>query len=125
MKSKIRVEYDLEAKEPYIQFYLEKVESGSEQDLRDVFLKNFLETVHPLRLGVRYPAHADNAGTPQIRIIPEEAMLIEMEGYCNGLVANYEYVDPNHGPARTKTYHQENIAEFFRTMREIFAYNNK
>lgn len=64
MESKIRVEYDFDKKEPYIQLYLEKGSS----DMRDGMLQHLIEQGLNKGLEVIYPISNEDNGTPQIRI---------------------------------------------------------
>ena len=71
MKSKIRVEYDFDKKEPYLQFYIvDTNEPGTELDMRDSMLKAFIQDASnkDFHLNVEYPStNVDNC-CPQIRV---------------------------------------------------------
>lgn len=84
MKSKIRVEYDFDKKEPYIQFYLEKDLEG-ENDLRDGMLKDLIQsgTGHPIRIW--YPSINGDNSTPQIRLQDKNTFITSMETFCHSL----------------------------------------
>jgi len=61
MKSKIRVEFDFDNKQPFIQVSLaENNEPGTENDMRDQMLKNFIETVKETGIEVMFPSKNNN-----------------------------------------------------------------
>jgi len=65
MKSKIRVEYDFDKKEPYLQLFLEV----PEEDLADRTLKHFIEEGSKNGFEVIHPKNNENNNVPQIRVI--------------------------------------------------------
>jgi hypothetical protein len=69
MKSKIRVEFDFDKKEPYLQLYLEEDNQSEIPDLRDSMLKAFVQTASNSGITIKYPeTNVDNC-CPQIRLI--------------------------------------------------------
>lgn len=81
MKSKIRVEYDFDKKEPYIQFYLEK-DSEGEPDLRDGMLKSLIQSASFNPIWIWYPPHNSDNSVPQIRLQDPHAFVTFMEDWC-------------------------------------------
>jgi len=67
MDSKIRVEYDFDTKEPYLQITL-----GQSEDLRDQMLKHFVQSISlgSSYLGVIYPPNNKDNSVVQIRMFP-------------------------------------------------------
>lgn len=88
MLSKIRVEYDFDKKEPFLQFYL--VEKSEEQpDLRDQMLKSFIQNVNVEgRLEVFYPVVNANSCAPQFRITNNHYVSDTSEDFLNFLNKN-------------------------------------
>lgn len=84
MKSKIRVEYDFDKKEPYIQFYLEKDVEG-EPDLRDGMLKSLIESASHNPIWIWYPPHNGDNSVPQIRLQDKHSFITSMETFCHEL----------------------------------------
>ena len=76
MKSKIRVEFDFDAKEPFIQLYLDDTnDPGTQSDMRDQMLKNFIEKTTHTGLVVYYPEDNHDNKSPELRPMREgEAM---------------------------------------------------
>lgn len=81
MKSKIRVEYDFDKKEPYIQFYLEK-ETEEAPDLRDEMLKALIQEASYNPIWVQYPPHNTDNSVPQIRVQEPHTFVTSMEEWC-------------------------------------------
>ncbi len=67
MKSKIRVEYDFDKREPYLQLYIESSWHG-ESDMRDQMLKSFIEEANYKGVYIMYPENNQDNSVPQIRI---------------------------------------------------------
>ena len=84
MKSKIRVEYDFDKKEPYVQFYLEKDLEG-ENDLRDGMLKDLIQSGSGHPIWIWYPPINGDNSTPQIRLQDKNSFITSMETFCHSL----------------------------------------
>lgn len=68
MKSKIRVEFDFDNKEPYLQLYIEDT-TDDQPDMRDQMLKAFIEMAGDKGLKITYPEHNPSKSVPQIRLV--------------------------------------------------------
>lgn len=68
MKSKIRVEYDFENKEPYIQMYVDGFNGNETEDLRDSMLKAFIEQANSNGVDLVYPKNNTDNSVIQFRI---------------------------------------------------------
>jgi hypothetical protein len=80
MKSKIRVEYDFDKKEPYIQFYLEK-EAECEPDMRDSMLKAFVQSASNNPIIVTYPPSNQDNSVPQLRLLFSGQNIKNIDGF--------------------------------------------
>lgn len=89
MKSKIRVEYDFDKKEPYIQFYLEKCDE--EPDMRDNMLKTLIQSANHNPVCVTYPIHNGDNSTPQIRLQDHRSFITSMETFCHSIFDGQPY----------------------------------
>ena len=95
MKSKIRVEYDFDKKEPYLQFYVVDTNTpGTELDMRDTMLKHLVQTASGDGgyMYATYPENNQDNSVMQVRVgknPPHEEIEKQAEEYTKKLVDEY------------------------------------
>lgn len=72
MRSKIRVEFDFDKSEPYIQLFVDDTCPPNEQaDMRDTMLKHFVQRGNTEKIVIHYDPNANTNDYPQLRLVKE------------------------------------------------------